>query len=44
MLEEMNNILNMQLAEEKAQREVTEETMLRLLDETCNRVENSLRR
>ena len=44
MIDEMNNILNLQLTEEKAQREATEETMLRLLDETCNRVENSLRR
>ena len=44
MIEDMSNILNLQLCEEKTQREQTEETMLRLLDETCNRVENSLRR
>ncbi|CAD8145438.1 unnamed protein product [Paramecium pentaurelia] len=44
MIQEINNILNLQLAEEQIQRDETERTMIRLLNETCNRVESSLRK
>ncbi|CAD8166425.1 unnamed protein product [Paramecium octaurelia] len=39
MTQEINNILKLQLAQEQIQRDETERKMIRLLNETCNRVE-----
>ncbi|CAD8131973.1 unnamed protein product [Paramecium octaurelia] len=44
MLDEMNAYLNGELNAEKNERESTEETIINLIDQTCNRVENSLRK
>ncbi|CAD8145463.1 unnamed protein product [Paramecium octaurelia] len=44
MIQEITSILSLQLAEEKYQREETERTIIRLVNETCNRVENSLKK
>ncbi|CAD8158869.1 unnamed protein product [Paramecium pentaurelia] len=44
MIQEITNILSLQLAEEKQQREETERTIIRLINETCNRVENSIKK
>lgn len=44
MLEEMNHYLNSELNNEKNERESTEESLINLIDQTCNRVENSLRK
>ncbi|CAK56334.1 unnamed protein product (macronuclear) [Paramecium tetraurelia] len=44
MLDEMNAYLNGELNAEKNEREATEETIINLIDQTCNRVENSLRK
>ena len=44
MLDEMNSTLSSMMIQEKNDREVTEETLIALLDETCNRIGNSLRK
>ncbi|CAD8180437.1 unnamed protein product [Paramecium octaurelia] len=44
MLDEMNHYLNSELTSEKNEREATEESLINLIDQTCNRVENSLRK
>ena len=44
MLDEMNHYLNSELNNEKNERESTEESLINLIDQTCNSVENSLRK
>ncbi len=44
MLDEMNTFLNNELSKERIERESTEETLITMIDQTCNRVEHSLRK
>ncbi|CAD8147140.1 unnamed protein product [Paramecium pentaurelia] len=44
MLDKMNSYLNGELNAEKSEKEATEESIINLIDQTCNRVENSLRK
>jgi hypothetical protein len=44
MLDEMNNYLNNELTKERVERESTEETLIQMIDQTCNKVEHSLRK
>ncbi|CAD8074560.1 unnamed protein product [Paramecium sonneborni] len=43
MINQITNILSLQLAEEQKQRDDTERTIINLLNETCDRIENSLK-
>ena len=42
MIEDIHAKVQMDIAREKREREDAEENLLRLLEETCNRVESSL--
>lgn len=42
LIEDMQQRVRQELQKEKRDREATEETLIRLLEETCARVENSL--